>query len=59
MNPTFLWDFGAGSGIANAKQEDPGDMVFDDSVTFKLSVTCIDGYEDPGPIPDTLIITVT
>jgi PKD repeat protein len=58
VNATFLWDFGAGSGIADASQEDPGNVVFNNSGTFTVSFTCTDGFGEPDPTPDTLIITV-
>jgi hypothetical protein len=58
VNATFLWDFGAGSGIANATQEDPGNVVFNNSGTFTVSFTCTDGFGESDPIPDTLNITV-
>jgi hypothetical protein len=58
VNATFLWDFGAGSGIANATQEDPGNVVFNNSGTFTVSFNCTDGFGEPDPIPDILNITV-
>jgi subtilisin family serine protease len=58
VNATFLWDFGAGSGIADSNQEDPGNVVFNNSGTFTVIFTCTDGFGEVDPTPDTLIVTV-
>ena len=58
VNATFLWDFGAGSGIADSTRKDPGSVVFISSGTFTVSFTCIDGFGEPDPTPDTRTIVV-
>jgi hypothetical protein len=58
VNATFLWTFGVGSGIVDATVEDPNSVVFANSGTFTVTFTCTDGFGEPDPTPDTLIITV-
>jgi hypothetical protein len=58
VNASFMWNFGAGSGIADDTQEDPGSLVFNNSGTFTVSFTCTDGFGEVDPNPDTRVITV-
>ena len=58
VNATYLWDFGAGSGIADDTREDPGSVVFYNSGTFTVSFSCTDGFGEADPTPDTLMIVV-
>jgi hypothetical protein len=58
VNASFLWNFGAGSGIADDTREDPGSVVFNNSGTFIVSFTCTDGFGEPDPTSDTRKIIV-
>ena len=55
---TYLWNFGTGSGIADATAEDPGLVQFDTVGTFTVSFTVTDGLGLANPTPDTRTITV-
>lgn len=56
---TFLWTFGAGSGVANKMVEDPGNVVFTGVGVFTVSFQCTDGFLHADASPDTRQITVT
>lgn len=58
VNASFLWNFGAGSGIADATAEDPGSVIFDNIGNFNARFTCTDGFGEPDPTPDTRTINV-
>ncbi|MFB3045908.1 MAG: PKD domain-containing protein [Acidiferrobacterales bacterium] len=59
VSMSFRWAFGAGSGIAEATVEDPGNVVFPNPGTFSISFTCTDGFGVLDPTPGTRTITVT
>ena len=58
VSMSFRWAFGAGSGIADATVEDPGNVVFPNPGTFSVSFTCTDGFGQADPSPDTRTATV-
>ena len=58
VNASFLWEFGAGSGVADATVEDPGNVIFDTVGTFQVFFTCTDGFGEPDPSPDSRTIEV-
>jgi hypothetical protein len=58
LQTSFLWDFGAGSGIADATVEDPGSVIFDTAGDFTVRFTCKDGFGEPDPSPDSRTIDV-
>ena len=55
---TYLWQFGAGSGIPNATVEDPGPVQFKVHGTYTVSFTVTDSQGLSDPSPATLVITV-
>ena len=55
---TYLWSFGAGSGIADATSEDPGLTQFNSAGVFTVSFTVTDSLGLADPTPDVRIITV-
>ena len=57
---THLWTFGAGSGVANSTQEDPGPVQFNTAGTFTVTYTVTDAASPPlaDPTPATVMITV-
>ena len=55
---TYLWSFGAGSGIADATIEDPGSVQFNTAGSFTVSFTVTDSLGLADPTPATRIITV-
>ncbi|MBW2409101.1 MAG: S8 family serine peptidase, partial [Deltaproteobacteria bacterium] len=58
VNASFLWEFGAGSGVADATVEDPGNVIFDTVGTFQVFFTCMDEFGEPDPSPDSRTIDV-
>jgi len=56
---TYLWSFGAGSGIPDATVEDPGLQQFDTEGVFQVTFTVTDGEGVADPTPATVTITVT
>jgi len=55
---TYLWRFGAGSGIPDATVEDPGLKQFDTVGVFQVTFTVTDGEGQADPTPATVTITV-
>ena len=55
---THLWNFGAGSGIANSTAEDPGAMTFDTAGVFTVTYMVTDALLLADPTPATVQITV-
>ena len=48
---TYLWEFGAGSGVNDSLDEDPGTTTFNIPGTYTVSFTVTDalGLSDPSP----------
>jgi hypothetical protein len=55
---TYLWNFGAGSGIADSTQEDTGLKQFNNPGTFVVTFTVTDALGLSDPTPDARTITV-
>ena len=55
---TYLWNFGAASGIADSTVEDPGPKQFNNTGTFVVTFTVTDSLGLSDPTPDTRTITV-
>ena len=55
---SFLWEFGAGSGISDSTQEDPGLKQFDNVGTFAVTFTVTDDKGLADPTPATRTVTV-
>ena len=55
---TYLWQFGAGSGIPNSTLQDPGAVQFNVPGTYTVSFTVTDGLGLSDPTPATRVITV-
>ena len=55
---TYLWSFGAGSGIPDANIEDPGLVQFNNEGVFTVSFTVTNSLGIPDPTPAIRIITV-
>jgi hypothetical protein len=55
---TYIWNFGAGSGISNATAEDPGLKQFNTEGVFTVTFTVTDALGLADPTPATRIITV-
>jgi lysophospholipase L1-like esterase len=55
---TYLWNFGAGSGIADATIEDPGSVLFNNEGVFTVSFTVTDSLGQTDPTPASRIIEV-
>ena len=55
---TYQWNFGAGSGIVDSTQEDPGLVQFNNPGTFDVTFTVTDSLGFFDPTPDTRTITV-
>ena len=55
---SFLWQFGAGSGIADSTLEDPGLVQFNNPGTFTVTFTVTDalGLSDPTPAMCTVTV---
>ena len=55
---SFLWNFGAGSGISNMNVEDPGLVVFNNPGVFTVTFTVTDAGGLSDPTPATVVVTV-
>jgi lysophospholipase L1-like esterase/hemin uptake protein HemP len=55
---SFLWTFGAGSGVPDSTQEDPGLKQFNSAGTFTVTFTATDAEGLADPTPATRTITV-
>jgi hypothetical protein len=55
---TYRWNFGAGSGIADATVQDPGSRQFNNIGTFTVTFTVTDSLGLSDPTPATRRITV-
>ena len=55
---SYRWEFGAGSGISNSTQEDPGTKQFNTSGIFQVTFTVTDALGLIDPTPATRTITV-
>jgi len=55
---TYLWSFGAGSGIADDTIEDPGSVQFNNEGVFSVSFTVTDSIGLADPTPASRIIEV-
>ena len=55
---TYLWNFGAGSGIADSTSEDPGATTFNTAGVFTVTFTVTDGLGLADSTPATVQITV-
>jgi hypothetical protein len=56
---TYLWNFGAGSGIADSTLEDPGVVQFNSAGVFTVTLTVTDSQSLADPSPATRVVTVT
>ena len=56
---TYLWNFGAGSGISDNNTVTPGSRVFNNSGQFVVTFTVTDSLGLSDPTPDTVTITVS
>ena len=55
---TYLWNFGAGSGISDSTVKNPGNIQFNNVGTFVVTCTVTDSLGLSDPMPDTRTITV-
>jgi hypothetical protein len=55
---TYLWSFGAGSGLANSNSQNPGSLQFNNPGTFTVAFTVTDASGLADPTPATRTITV-
>ncbi|HZQ22691.1 MAG TPA: PKD domain-containing protein, partial [Terriglobales bacterium] len=55
---TYLWNFGAGSGVPNSTQQNPGNVQFNNPGTFTVTFTVTDALNLPDPTPATVQVTV-
>lgn len=55
---TYRWDFGEGSGIPDARSQDPGSRTFHQPGTYKVTFTVTNARGKDDPTPATRIITV-
>jgi hypothetical protein len=55
---THRWNFGAGSGIADATVKDPGSRTFNTVGVFTVTYTVTDALGLPDPTPATVQVTV-
>jgi len=55
---TYLWQFGAGSGIPNSTQQNPGSVQFNVPGTYTVTFTVTDalGLSDPTPATRTIAV---
>ncbi len=55
---TYQWNFGAGSGVPNSTQEDPGPQQFNNIGTYTVTFTVTDSLGLSDPTPGTRLVTV-
>jgi hypothetical protein len=55
---SYLWNFGAGSGISDSTEEDPGLVQFDNEGSFTVTFTVTDSLMLSDPTPATVVVTV-
>jgi PKD repeat protein len=55
---TYLWNFGAGSGVSDSTLQNPGAVQFNNPGTFTVAFTVKDSLGLPDPSPDSRVITV-
>ena len=55
---TYLWQFGTGSGLADATSQNPGAVQFNNPGTFVVTFTVSDALKLADPTPATRTITV-
>ena len=55
---TYLWHFGAGSGVSNSTQQNPGFIQFNTAGTYTVSLTVTDSNGLSDATPATRVITV-
>jgi chitodextrinase len=55
---SYRWSFGAGSGIENVREKDPGNIKFNIPGTYQVTLTVIDSKGRVDPTPATRTITV-
>lgn len=55
----YQWNFGAGSGISNSSQQNPGSKTFNNPGTFTVSLTVTDSKNLADPSPATVLVKVT
>ena len=55
---TYLWTFGAGSGVSPSSQKDPGLIQFNNPGVYSVVLTVTDGLGHADPTPATLTVTV-
>ena len=56
---TYLWTFGAGSGVSPSSQKDPGLIQFNDPGVYTVVLTVTDALGHADPTPATLTVTVS
>ena len=55
---TYLWQFGAGSGVPNSTSQNPGSVQFNVPGTYTVSFTVTDALGLSDPTPATRVVTV-
>jgi PKD repeat protein len=55
---SYLWQFGAGSGVAAQSVEDPGAVRFDVPGVYTVTFTVTDARGLPDPTPASVVVTV-
>lgn len=55
---SYIWQFGAGSGIADSSSKDPGPVRFDNPGTYTVSFSVTDSSGIYDPTPATRVIVV-
>jgi peptidoglycan/xylan/chitin deacetylase (PgdA/CDA1 family)/lysophospholipase L1-like esterase len=55
---TYLWTFGAGSGVPASSRKDPGLIQFNNPGMYTVVLTVTDGLGQADPTPATLTVTV-
>ena len=57
---TYLWTFGAGSGVSTSSQKDPGRIQFNDPGVYTVELTVTDALGHAEyPTPAALTVTVS
>jgi hypothetical protein len=56
---TYLWNFGAGSGLSNSTAQNPGVLQFNNPGVYTVTFTVTDSQGLSDPTPATRVITVT
>jgi len=55
---SYLWNFGAGSGVSNSTSESPGMVTFPNEGTFNVTFTVTDNQGASDPTPGKVTLTV-